>query len=152
MHAAVTENAAQHRYWTIYEAVYKEEPMAQVTLKGNPVQTIGNLPAVGEAAPGFTLVDKDLKEISLQDYAGQKVVLNIFPSIDTPTCAMSVRRFNAEIGKHGNAVAVCASMDPARLPMAGSAAPKALRRWCRPPPFAILNSGITMASASRTGH
>ena len=85
--------------------------MAQVTLKGNPVQTVGNLPAVGEAAPGFTLVDKDLKEISLQDYAGQKVVLNIFPSIDTPTCAMSVRRFNAEIGKHGNAVAVCASMD-----------------------------------------
>jgi len=56
-------------------------------------------------------VDKDLKEISLQDYAGQKVVLNIFPSVDTPTCAMSVRRFNAEIGKRGNAVAVCASMD-----------------------------------------
>ena len=85
--------------------------MAQITLKGNPVQTIGNLPAVGEAAPGFTLVDKDLKEVSLPDYAGQKVVLNIFPSIDTPTCAMSVRRFNAEIGKHGNAVAICASMD-----------------------------------------
>ena len=85
--------------------------MAQVTLKGNPVQTSGNLPAVGQAAPGFTLVDKDLKEISLPDYAGQKVVLNIFPSIDTPTCAMSVRRFNAEIGKHGNAVAICASMD-----------------------------------------
>lgn len=85
--------------------------MAQVTLKGNPVQTIGTLPAVGQAAPGFTLVDKDLKEISLPDYAGRKVVLNIFPSIDTPTCAMSVRRFNAEIGKHGNAVAICASMD-----------------------------------------
>ena len=67
--------------------------MAQVTLKGNPVQTIGNLPAVGEAAPGFTLVDKDLKEVSLQDYAGQKVVLNIFPSIDTPTCSKSVRQF-----------------------------------------------------------
>jgi thiol peroxidase len=111
MPAAVTKSAAQHRYWPIYEAVHKEEHMAQVTLKGNPVQTIGNLPAVGEAAPGFTLVDKDLKEVSLQDYAGQKVVLNIFPSIDTPTCAMSVRRFNAEIGKHGNAVAVCASMD-----------------------------------------
>ncbi len=85
--------------------------MAQITLKGNPVQTIGNLPAVGEAAPGFTLVDKNLKEVSLPDFAGQKVVLNIFPSVDTPTCAMSVRRFNAEIGKRGNAVAICASMD-----------------------------------------
>ena len=57
MHAAVTKSAAQHIYWTIYEAVYKEEHMAQVTLKGNPVQTIGNLPAVGQAAPGFTLVE-----------------------------------------------------------------------------------------------
>lgn len=85
--------------------------MAQVTLKGNPVQTIGNLPAVGETAPGFTLVDKELNDISLPDYAGQKVVLNVFPSIDTPTCAMSVRRFNAEIGNRGNAVAICASMD-----------------------------------------
>jgi thiol peroxidase len=85
--------------------------MAQVTLKGNPVQTIGNLPAAGAEAPGFTLVDKELQEISLKDYAGQKVVLNIFPSVDTPTCAMSVRRFNAEIGKRDNAVAVCVSMD-----------------------------------------
>ena len=85
--------------------------MAQVTLKGNPVQTIGDLPAVGAEAPGFTLVNKELQEISLKDYAGQKVVLNIFPSVDTPTCAMSVRRFNAEIGKRDNAVAVCVSMD-----------------------------------------
>ncbi len=85
--------------------------MAQVTLKGDPMQTIGNLPAVGASAPDFTLVDKDLQEISLKDYAGQKVVLNIFPSVDTPTCAMSVRRFNAEIGKRDNAVAVCVSMD-----------------------------------------
>ena len=85
--------------------------MAQVTLKGNPVQTIGNLPAIGETAPGFSLVDKDLKEISMQDFAGKKIVLNIFPSVDTPTCAMSVRRFNAEIAKRDNAVAVCASMD-----------------------------------------
>jgi len=85
--------------------------MAQVTLKGNPVQTVGSLPAVGEAAPGFTLVDKNLKETSLKDFAGKKIVLNIFPSIDTPTCAMSVRRFNAEIAKRDDAVAVCASMD-----------------------------------------
>ena len=85
--------------------------MAQVTLKGNSVQTIGDLPAVGEATPGFTLVDKELQEVSLADYAGKKVVLNIFPSVDTPTCAMSVRRFNADIEKTPNAVAVCASMD-----------------------------------------
>lgn len=85
--------------------------MAQITLKGNPVQTVGNLPAVGEAAPDFTLVDKELQEISLKDYAGKKVVLNIFPSLDTPTCAMSVRRFNAEISSRDNAVAVCISMD-----------------------------------------
>ena len=91
--------------------------MAQVTLKGNPVQTIGNLPAVGTDAPGFTLVNKELQEISLKDYAGQKVVLNIFPSVDTPTCAMSVRRFNAEIGKRDNAVAVCVSMDPVIRPV-----------------------------------
>ena len=85
--------------------------MAQVTLKGNPVQTVGNLPAVGEAAPSFTLVDKNLKEISLKDFTGKKIVVNIFPSIDTPTCAMSVRRFNAEIAKRDNAVAICPSMD-----------------------------------------
>lgn len=85
--------------------------MAHVTLKGTPAQTVGELPAVGQNAPGFTLVDKDLKEITLADFAGRKVVLNIFPSVDTPTCAMSVRRFNAEIGKQENAVAVCASMD-----------------------------------------
>lgn len=85
--------------------------MAQVTLKGNPVQTIGNLPAPGDTAPGFTVVDKELQDIALQDYAGRKVVLNIFPSVDTPTCAMSVRRFNAEIAKRDNAVAVCVSMD-----------------------------------------
>jgi thiol peroxidase len=85
--------------------------MAKVKLRGNPVNTVGSLPAVGETAPGFTVVDKDLKEVHLQDYAGQKVVLNIFPSVDTPTCAMSVRRFNAEIAKRDNAVAVCVSMD-----------------------------------------
>jgi thiol peroxidase len=85
--------------------------MAQVTLKGSPVNTVGNLPAVGEPAPGFTVVDKTLKEVSLQEFAGRKVVLNIFPSVDTPTCAMSVRRFNTEIAQRDNAVVVCVSMD-----------------------------------------
>jgi len=89
----------------------QEAPMAQITLRGNPIHTNGELPAVGTAAPGFTLVDKDLKEISLKDLAGKKVVLNIFPSIDTPVCSVSVRRFNTEIQKCDKAVAVCASMD-----------------------------------------
>jgi thiol peroxidase len=85
--------------------------MAQITLKGNPAQTIGNLPAIGEPAPDFTLVDKELQDIALKDYAGRKVVLNIFPSVDTPTCAMSVRRFNAEMVKQDNAAVICISMD-----------------------------------------
>ena len=85
--------------------------MAQVTLKGDPVQTIADLPVVGEVAPEFTLVDKNFAEISLSDFAGQKVVLNIFLSVDTSTCAMSARRFNMEIAKHDNAVAICVSMD-----------------------------------------
>ena len=64
--------------------------MATITLKGNPIQTCGDLPAVGAAAPGFRLVTADLKDVSLHDYAGKKKILNIFPSVDTPTCATSV--------------------------------------------------------------
>ena len=69
--------------------------MAQITLKGNPIHTSGDLPKIGAAAPAYTLVRTDLSEISGKDLAGQRVVLNIFPSIDTPTCAASVRKFNA---------------------------------------------------------
>jgi thiol peroxidase len=68
--------------------------MAEITQRGNPVHTVGDLPAVGTEAPGFTLVGTDLKEISSTDFAGQTVVLNIFPSIDTGICATSVRTFN----------------------------------------------------------
>lgn len=85
--------------------------MATVTFKGNPVTTSGDLPGVGDTAPDFTLTRTDLAETSLGDYRGKKVVLNIFPSIDTPVCSMSVRKFNAEIAKHENAVVLCASMD-----------------------------------------
>jgi len=85
--------------------------MAQITLKGNPVQTVGELPKVGEQAPDFVLTKTDLSDISLKDFAGEKIVLNIFPSVDTPVCATSVRRFNTEIDKFGNAVAICASLD-----------------------------------------
>ncbi|PLW93864.1 MAG: thiol peroxidase [Marinilabiliales bacterium] len=85
--------------------------MAQITLKGNPINTIGELPAVGSKAPAFTLVKDDLSIKTLADYKGQKVVLNIFPSLDTGTCAASVRRFNAEASKLDNTVVLCISKD-----------------------------------------
>ena len=68
--------------------------MAQITLKGNPINTSGNLPEIGSDTPDFTLVDTDLNEKSFADYAGRTVILNIFPSVDTPVCAASVRTFN----------------------------------------------------------
>jgi len=85
--------------------------MATITLKGNPFQTSGDLPGVGSQAPDFRLTDTDLGEVSLRQFAGKTVVLNIFPSIDTPVCAASVRRFNADVDKLGNAVVLCASAD-----------------------------------------
>ncbi len=85
--------------------------MAKITFKGSPVSTIGELPKVGEQAPDFILTKTDLTDISLKDVAGKKVVMNIFPSIDTPVCATSVRRFNAEIDKYNNAVVLCISAD-----------------------------------------
>jgi len=85
--------------------------MAQITLKGNPVNTIGNLPKTGSKAPDFNLVKNDLSMGSLKDYAGKKVILNIFPSLDTGTCAASVRRFNEEASKLDNTVVLCISKD-----------------------------------------
>lgn len=70
--------------------------MAAITLQGNKVETLGSLPQKGEQAPDFKLVKADLSEVSLADYKGKKIVLNIFPSIDTGVCAASVRRFNKE--------------------------------------------------------
>lgn len=85
--------------------------MARTSFKGSPVNTIGELPGVGSKAPDFVLTKTDLTDITLKDVAGKKVVMNIFPSIDTEICAMSVRRFNAEIDKFRNAVVLCISMD-----------------------------------------
>ncbi|NGZ27625.1 MAG: redoxin family protein, partial [Magnetococcales bacterium] len=85
--------------------------MAQVTLKGNPIHTSGELPAVGSAAPDFVLTRTDLADVSLQDYAGKRIVLNIFPSVDTAVCAASVRRFNQEASNLANTVVLCASLD-----------------------------------------
>ena len=85
--------------------------MAQVTLKGNPVQVNGELPAVGSKAPAFSLVAGDLSDATLASFAGKRKVLNIFPSVDTPTCATSVRKFNAQANELKNAVVLCISTD-----------------------------------------
>ena len=86
--------------------------MANITLQGNPVSTVGDLPAVGSQAPDFSLVQSDLSDIKLSDYKGKNVVLNIFPSLDTSTCATSVRRFNKEASSTDNTVVICVSAGP----------------------------------------
>jgi thiol peroxidase len=85
--------------------------MAKITLKGTPIDTIGDLPKIGEKAPGFTLTKRDLSETSIEDFKGKRIVLNIFPSIDTQVCATSVRRFNVEASKLENSVVLCVSAD-----------------------------------------
>ena len=85
--------------------------METVYFKGTPVHTYGDVPAVGTQAPDFKLVTKDLQEVTLADYAGKCLVLNVFPSLDTPVCAASVRRFNQEASKHKDAAVLCVSMD-----------------------------------------
>jgi thiol peroxidase len=82
-----------------------------VTLKGNPVEVAGNLPQPGQTAPDFKLVDKGLADVSLATYAGKRKVLNIFPSLDTPTCATSVRKFNKAASGLKNTVVLCISAD-----------------------------------------
>lgn len=85
--------------------------MATITFKGNPVQTSGDLPAAGTKAPDFTLTKTDLSETQLKDYAGKKIVMNIFPSIDTPVCSTSVQHFNDEAAKLEDAVVLSISAD-----------------------------------------
>jgi thiol peroxidase len=85
--------------------------MANITLKGNAIQTIGELPAKGTKAPDFELIKNDLSKVSLKDFAGKRLVLNIFPSLDTGTCAASVRRFNKEAADLKNTVVLCISRD-----------------------------------------
>lgn len=82
-----------------------------VTLGGKPVSVAGTLPTVGQTAPDFTLVGKDLKPINLKDYAGKRKVLNIVPSLDTPTCATSTRKFNEKAGALANTVVFAVSAD-----------------------------------------
>ena len=85
--------------------------MSTVTLGGNPVHTNATLPTVGSAAPQFQLVGNDLSDVSLQDFKGQRVILNIFPSIDTATCATSVRTFNKMANDLENTKVLCISRD-----------------------------------------
>lgn len=85
--------------------------MARTALHGNGVNTSGELPAVGSTAPAFTLTTKDLGSVSSEDLAGARVVLNIFPSVDTGTCAASVRAFNERAGELDNTSIVCVSAD-----------------------------------------
>jgi len=85
--------------------------MAITKLKGHPINTSGDMPVISAKAPQFQLTGADLQDKSLVDYSGKKVILNIFPSIDTGVCAMSVRRFNAEASKLDNTVVLCISRD-----------------------------------------
>lgn len=94
--------------------------MTTVTLKGDAIETVGELPKVGEQAPDFTIVKDDLSDLNLADLKGQRVVLNIFPSVDTGTCAMSVRQFNEKAASLDNTAVVCVSKD----------LPFAMKRFC----------------------
>lgn len=94
--------------------------MATITLEGNPVNTVGELPAIGSVAPAFSALKTDLSPCSLSELAGKKVVLNIFPSIDTGVCAASTRYFNKEASALDNTVVLCVSVD----------LPFALGRFC----------------------
>lgn len=94
--------------------------MAKITLKGNPINTSGNLPSVGSTLPDIKLTKTDLSDINLKDFAGKNIILNIFPSVDTPTCATSVRKFNEQASKLDNTVVLCVSAD----------LPFALNRFC----------------------
>lgn len=85
--------------------------MSNVTLKGNPVSVGGQFPKTGDSAPAFKLVAGDLSDKSLSSYAGKRKILNIFPSVDTPTCATSVRTFNTKASNLDNTVVLCISAD-----------------------------------------
>jgi thiol peroxidase len=89
----------------------KKLKMAKITLGGNPINTNGELPKAGTSAPNFELVKNDLSVTSLADFKGSKLVLNIFPSIDTGTCATSVRTFNAKASALENTKVLCISRD-----------------------------------------
>ncbi len=111
--------------------------MAETALRGNTINTVGDLPEVGSAAPAFTLTGSDLGPIGSESLAGQKVVLNIFPSIDTPTCATSVRTFNERASSLDNTTVLCVSAD---LPFAAG-------RFCGAEGIENVKTGSTFKNA-----
>jgi len=110
--------------------------MAEVTLGGNPVHTSGDLPEVGSTAPSFTLTGSDLGDLDSAQFEGKNVVLNIFPSIDTPTCATSVRTFNERAAGLADTTVVCVSAD----------LPFALGRFCGAEGIEGVSTGSTFRS------
>lgn len=110
--------------------------MAQITLRGNPFNTVGDLPAVGSPAPSFALTGTDLGTVTIEQFRGKPLLLNIFPSVDTPVCANSVRKFNEQASARGLTV-LCVSKD----------LPFALSRFCG----AEGIENVTSASAFRDG-
>jgi thiol peroxidase len=128
--------------------------MAKITFKGNAVATVGDLPAVGSQAPDFTLTKTDLQPLTKKELAGKRVVLNIFPSIDTGVCATSVRKFNQQAASLPNTVVVCVSKD---LPFAHKrfCAAEGIDKvtpasWFRGPDFGQAY-GVTMADGPLAG-
>jgi thiol peroxidase len=110
--------------------------MATVTLRGNPIHTIGELPELGARAPEFKLVTGDLKDVALESFGGKRKVLNIVPSLDTPTCAMSTRKFNEKAGALPNTVVLVVSCD----------LPFAQKRFCTTEGLANVTPLSTMRS------
>lgn len=94
--------------------------METILLNGKHCHTYGSLPHSGDKAPNFTLVNADLQDVSCEDFKGKNIILNIFPSLDTPVCATSVRKFNEEAPKLKDTVLICISMD----------LPFAMKRFC----------------------
>lgn len=85
--------------------------MTTITLQGSPTHTVGELPAIGSQAPAFTLTRSDLSDITSTDCLGKKIVLNIFPSLETSTCSNAVKRFNEIAGDHEDVTVLCVSAD-----------------------------------------
>ncbi len=109
--------------------------MQTVYFQNNPVEVYGEIPTVGSPAPAFQLTSADLTDVNLEQYHGKRLVLNIFPSLDTAVCAMSVRRFNKDAAKYDNTEVLCVSMD---LPFAS-------KRFCTTEGI----DGVSVASAFR---
>ncbi len=112
--------------------------MAQITLRGNAIHTIANLPTVGTQAPDFQLTANDLSTLTLDSFKGTKLLLNIYPSIDTPTCATSTRKFNEKINQLPNTKVLCVSAD----------LPFAQKRFCAAEGLNNIATASTFRSAA----